>query len=123
MPDPQFHPEKTTVSKPDFKGSKAELLFDQKTRVLKNRISVLEKENSDYVRLIENEKQLNLDKNQFLSNASHDCRSPLTSIQLSISLIERYYDRLDREKLFTHLDKIKLAVAEMTDKLDELIAV
>ena len=123
MPDPQFHPEKKTVIKNDFKGCKAKLLFDQKTEKLTNRILLLKKENSEYISLLESEKQLNLKKSQFLSNASHDCRSPLTSIQLSISLIERYYDRLDREKLFTHLEKIKLAVAEMTDKLDELIAV
>ena len=123
MPDPQFHPEKKTVIKNSFKGCKAKLLFDQKTRVLKNRILLLEKENSQYIYLLENEKQLNLKKSRFLSTASHDCRSPLTSIQLSASLIERYYDRLDRDKLFAHLDKIKLAVAEMTDKLDGLVAV
>ena len=123
MPDPQFHPEKKTVIKSGFKGCKTKLLFDQKTGVLKNRILLLEKENSQYIYLLENEKQLNLKKSRFLSTASHDCRSPLISIQLSASLIERYYDRLDRDKLFAHLDKIKLAVAEMTDKLDGFVAV
>ncbi|MBB6113024.1 histidine kinase [Mucilaginibacter lappiensis] len=123
MPEPQFHPEKKTVIKNDFKECKAKLLFDQKAGALKNRILLLEKENAEFIRLLKNEKELNLEKAESLSTISHDCRSPLTGIQLSVSLIERYYDRLDRQKLFGHLGKIKLAVVELTGRLDELIKV
>ena len=123
MPETHLNPEKNNVIKNELKGCKAKLLFDQKADVLMTRIHVLEKENAEFIRLFKKEKQLNLQKAQFLSNASHDCRSPLTSIQLSASLIERYFDRLDREKLFGHLDKIKLAVVELTGKLNELIEV
>jgi two-component system, LuxR family, sensor kinase FixL len=99
------------------------MLFDQKTNVLISRIEVLEKENAEFIGLLKKEKLLNMEKRQSLSIASHDCRLPLTSIQLSASLIERYFDRLDRQKLFGHLDKIKLAVVELNCKLNELIEV
>jgi signal transduction histidine kinase len=123
MPEIHLNPKKNNVIKNEPKGSKAKLLFDQKAGVLMTRIQVLEKENAEFIRLLKKEKQLKLEKAQFLSNVSHDCRSPLTSIQLSASLIERYFDRLDREKLFGHLDKIKLSVVELTGKLNELIEV
>ena len=123
MPEIPLTPKKNNVIKIEPKGSKAKLLFDQKAGVLMTRIQVLEKENAAFIRLLKKEKQLKLEKEQFLSIASHDCRSPLTSIQLSASLIERYFDRLDREKIFGHLDKIKLSVIELTGKLNELIKV
>ena len=123
MPEIPLTPKKNNVIKIEPKGSKAKLLFDQKAGVLMTRIQVLEKENAEFIRLLKKEKQLKLEKAQFLSIASHDCRSPLTSIQLSASLIERYFDRLDREKIFGHLDKIKLSVIELTGKLNELIKV
>jgi len=122
MPETHLNPEKKIVIKNAPKVSKAKVLFDQKTGVLMTRIQVLEKENTEFIRLLKKEKQLNLEKSLSLSRASHDCRSPLTSIQLSAALIEHYYDRLDQQKLFAHLDKIKLAVIELTDQLNALIA-
>lgn len=61
-------------------------------------------------------------KNRFIALASHEFRSPLSSIQLSVALIERYYDRLERDKLFSHLGKIRAAIAEMTDILEEFLS-
>jgi two-component system sensor kinase FixL len=123
MPETHLNPEKKIVIKNVPKGSKAKVLFDQKNGVLMTRIQVLEQENTEFIRLLKKEKQLNLEKAQSLSTASHDCRSPLTSIQLSAALIERYYDRLDQQKLFAHLEKIKLAVIELTDQLNALIEI
>ena len=120
MSEAYLNPETKIVIENEPEGCKAKVLFDQKTGVLLTRINVLEKENAEFTRLLEEEKRLNFLKTQSISIASHDCRSPLTSIQLSTSLIERYYDRLDRQKLFAHLDKIKLAVGELADKLDGL---
>ena len=123
MPEAYLNPETKIVIENEPKGCKAKVLFDQKTGVLLTRINVLEKENAEFTRLLEEEKRLNFLKTQSISIASHDCRSPLTSIQLSASLIERYYDRLDEEKMFIHLDRIKLAVIELNVKLNELIDV
>jgi signal transduction histidine kinase len=123
MRDPHLNPETKTAVKNGSKRCSVKLLFDQSTDVLTTRIQVLEKENNELIRLLKNEKRLNLKKAQSLSAASHDCRSPLTSIQLSASLIERYFDKMDRQKVFAHLEKIGLSIVELTGRLDELTEV
>lgn len=54
--------------------------------------------------------------------ASHEFRSPLSQIQLSASLIERYFQQLDQDKIMAHLKKIRLAVNDMTDTLDDFLS-
>jgi len=87
------------------------------------KILLLKKENLELRELLKKEKENKQARTYALSTVSHDCRSPLTSIQLSTSLIERYYDRLDKEKIYAHLEKIKLAIVGLTDKLNELTEV
>lgn len=69
------------------------------------------------------EKDMNEIKTRFVSIASHEFRSPLSSIQLSASLIEHYYDRLDKDKIMTHIKKIKLCVNDLTDTLNNFLSV
>lgn len=69
------------------------------------------------------EKQLNHIKTRLVSTASHEFRSPLSRIQLSAALIQRYYQRMDQDKIMDHLKKIKLAVDDMTDTLDDFLSI
>lgn len=71
---------------------------------------------------LQKEKELNQRKSSFVSMASHEFRTPLSSIQLSASLIEHYFDRLDRAKIFKHLQQISTAVADMTGTLNDLLS-
>lgn len=68
------------------------------------------------------EQRRNEIKSRLVSMASHEFRSPLSLIQLSTSLIERYYQRLDREKVMEHLQKIKMAIGDMTDTLNDFLS-
>lgn len=68
------------------------------------------------------EQQLGQLKSRLVSMASHEFRSPLSQIQLSASLIERYYQRLDQDKILAHLQKIRLAVNDMTDTLNDFLS-
>jgi len=69
------------------------------------------------------EKQLNQVKTRLVSMASHEFRSPLSRIQLSASLIQRYFQRMDQHKIMDHLKKIKMAVEDMTDTLNDFLSI
>lgn len=72
---------------------------------------------------LKNEKEINQLKTRFVSMASHEFRSPLSSIQLSASLIEHYYDRLDKAKVLNHTQKIKMSVNDLTNTLSDFLSV
>jgi len=72
---------------------------------------------------LKKEKEINQLKTRFVSMASHEFRSPLSSIQLSASLIEHYYDRLDKAKVLNHTQKIKMSVSDLTNTLSDFLSV
>jgi len=86
-------------------------------------IRKLEHRNAELAAALETEKESGRKKTRFVSMASHEFRSPLSRIQLSAALIERYYERLDGEKVIGHAVKIRNAVADMTIILNELLSV
>lgn len=69
------------------------------------------------------ETESNQTKSRFVSIASHEFRTFLTRIHLSASLIRDYHDRLDQEKIFLHLDKIKVAVGDLTTMLEDFLSI
>lgn len=72
---------------------------------------------------LEKEKELGQLKSRLLSMASHEFRTPLSSIQLSNSLLERYTEKLADEKIERHLNKIKNSVSNLTTILDDFLHV
>lgn len=61
-------------------------------------ISELKQLGEDTLRNLEREKELNMLKSRFISVISHEFRTPLTGIQSSVQLLERYGDKWDKEK-------------------------
>lgn len=70
---------------------------------------------------LEKEKHLNGIKSKFISTASHEFRTPLSAVATSASLIEKYIVQDEKEKIFSHLEKIKKSVKLMTSFLDDFI--
>ncbi|HZY38369.1 MAG TPA: PAS domain-containing sensor histidine kinase [Mucilaginibacter sp.] len=103
--------------------SKLEALVEERTEELKKTVKSLELARDEVSSSLLKEKQLNVLKTQFVTIASHEFRTPLSSIQLSASLIERYYDRLEKEKIFSHLAKIKTGVNYLTTLLNDFLSV
>jgi PAS domain S-box-containing protein len=67
------------------------------------------------------EKELRELKSRFVSMTSHEFRTPLTTIQSSAELLERYSHRWGEEKKLTHLHRIQLSVKHMTKLLDDIL--
>ncbi len=72
---------------------------------------------------LQRERELGDLKSRFISMTSHEFRTPLTTIQSSAELLERYRDRLSEEKQLTHLHRIQTAVERMTQMLDDVLII
>ncbi|MGD1852386.1 MAG: ATP-binding protein [Cyanophyceae cyanobacterium] len=74
---------------------------------------------SETLRALETERELNHLKSQFLSTASHEFRTPLTTILASTEALEHYGDRWTLEKRQRTLGRIQTAVSHMPRLLEE----
>jgi PAS domain S-box-containing protein len=78
-------------------------------------------EEKSYVAL-QKEKELNEIKSNFVSMASHEFRTPLSTILSSISLMEFYKTTETQDKRDKHIYRIKRAVNEMVATLEEFLS-
>lgn len=73
---------------------------------------------------LQREQELNKLKSQFVTTASHEFRTPLTTIQSSVDLIERYLDRVPdpaRAPIQRHLGIIEDRIQTFNDLLSDLL--
>ncbi len=78
---------------------------------------------SEIVKAIEKERQLNKLKSSFISMASHEFRTPLTTIQSSNELISMYLDNSDAPKdtkLAKHVGRIRTELERLNSLLKDI---
>jgi len=71
---------------------------------------------------MEKGKEINDLKSRFVSMASHEFRTPLSTILSSISLLSKYTNTEDQSKRDKHIDRIKSSVKTLTDILNEFLS-
>lgn len=93
-----------------------------RTQNLEHLIVELEKARDEASNSLEKEKELNQLKTRFVSMASHEFRTPLSSVQLSASLIEKYLQKTDPANVLKHTGKIKNSVGHLTGILNDFLS-
>ncbi len=82
----------------------------------------IRKANEELTKSLEKEKEVNDLKSRFVSMASHEFRTPLSTILSSVSLLSKYTTAEDQPKRDKHIDRIKSSVKTLTDILNEFLS-
>jgi len=76
----------------------------------------------DVRKSLEKERELNELKSKFVSIASHEFRTPLSTVMSSASLVQQYMDRNEPEKVTKHIQRIKSSVNHLTSILNDFLS-
>lgn len=87
-----------------------------------SRTQELEQAKTDLSVALEKERELGELKSRFVSMASHEFRTPLTSVLSSAGLVGQYADRQDYVNVKKHADRIKNAVNSLNTILTEFLS-
>jgi len=82
----------------------------------------LERAKNELSVALEKERELGELKSRFVSMASHEFRTPLTSVLSSAGLVRQYAERNDLENIKKHADRIKNAVTGLNSILTEFLS-
>jgi PAS domain S-box-containing protein len=84
-----------------------EAKVEERTIILKEALQQLEQSQLELSDALEKERQLGEIKSRFLSMASHEFRTPLSTVLSSASLLAKYKKEDEQEKREKHIEKIK----------------
>ena len=110
-------------------AAELEKKVEMRTEALNNTIKKLEEEvierkkaEEEVRKSLEKERELNELKSKFVSIASHEFRTPLSTILSSASLIQQYKDKKDYDKQDKHTLRIKSSVNHLTQILNDFLS-
>ena len=84
---------------------------------------IVEKRTKELNEALQKEKIISEMKSAFVSMASHEFRTPLTSILSSAILIGKYNDSKESTKVWKHVERIKSSVNQLTNILEDFLSI
>ena len=103
-------------------NSELEQTVEDRTKMLREALRELEKSKEELNEAFENEKGLSELKSGFVTLASHEFRTPLSTILSSAYLIEKYNEDNLNPKIEKHVKRIKNAVGGMKNILEDFLS-
>lgn len=103
-------------------SSELEKRVEDRTLMLREAIAELERTQDEMNAALAKEKELNDLKSRFVSMASHEFRTPLSTILSSVALIAKYNAPESGDKRQKHIMRIKSMVLHLTEILNDLLS-
>ena len=103
-------------------NAELEAKVEERTAILKEALQRLEQSQEELHEALDKERQLNEIKSRFVSMASHEFRTPLSTVLSSASLLAKYTQTEDQEKRNRHIEKIKGSVKHLNDLLEDFLS-
>jgi len=103
-------------------NTQLEAKVEERTLILKEALQKLEESQQELSEALDKEKQLNEIKSRFVSMASHEFRTPLSTILSSATLVSKYVTADENEKRERHLRKIKDSVGHLNGLLEDFLS-
>ena len=103
-------------------NAELEAKVEERTLILKEALQQLEQSQMELSDALEKERQLGEIKSRFLSMASHEFRTPLSTVLSSASLLSKYKKEDEQEKREKHIEKIKNSVKHLNDLLEDFLS-
>ncbi len=103
-------------------NAELEIKVEERTLILKEALQKLEQSQEELSGALDKERQLNEIKSRFVSMASHEFRTPLTTVLSSASLISKYTSGDEQEKRDKHIQRIKNSVNNLNDILEDFLS-
>ncbi|BAV05800.1 two-component sensor histidine kinase [Filimonas lacunae] len=96
---------------------------EQRTFELKETMTKLEESTEELAKSLNKEKELNELKSRFVSLASHEFRTPLSTILSSTILLQKYTTTEEQSKRQKHTERIVSSVNGLTEILNDFLSV
>ena len=94
-----------------------------RTQQLKQTLQQLQESKDELSKALSKEKELSDLKSRFVSMASHEFRTPLSTILSSASLVAKYTQTDEQAKRDKHILRIKSSGSNLTDLLNEFLSI
>jgi PAS domain S-box-containing protein len=91
-------------------------------RELEKEINERKRAEAEARNALEKERELNDLKSKFVSIASHEFRTPLSTILSSISLVDQYRQRNEFDKMGKHTQRVRNSVDHLTSILNDFLS-
>ena len=103
-------------------NTELESKVEQRTLILQEALQELERSQRDLSEALDKERQLNEIKSRFVSMASHEFRTPLSTVLSSAALLSKYTRTEEQERRDKHIRRIKDSVKHLNTLLEDFLS-
>lgn len=102
-------------------NTQLEAKVEERTIILREALMKLEQSQNELSEALDKERELNEIKSRFVSMASHEFRTPLSTVLSSAALLGKYVTSEEQEKRNKHINRIRDSVKHLNELLEDFL--